>query len=265
MTVFPKMCKRQAERGFTLVELTISLAIVAFLIAGVLKGYALYQTAQGVTSVAQIKSIFDGARGFQKTYWYLPGDIKNAQTRIPNCSTGNFCASGDGNGRLTTTPDQPMVANEGSNFFLHLYLTDFLPDVGFPTSATAAGYSAGHGLFASGYGSNLTYRVGFVPAGGPFNLVSWLSPLTSGHYIGLAGNNSVSVWADASALALRPNDAQMIDKKIDDGLPNTGTVRGAGAFGTSGCILADSLSATGNLYNTTLFGTKKCAIYALMQ
>jgi prepilin-type N-terminal cleavage/methylation domain-containing protein len=74
------MSKRKQQAGFSLIEITIVLIVVALLMAGVMKGFAMVESAKIHTARAQIEQLQAGWVGFQARFRRLPGDTsKNGQ------------------------------------------------------------------------------------------------------------------------------------------------------------------------------------------
>ena len=71
------------QRGFTLVELSIALVVIALLIGGiVIGGSALIESTKVSSLVSQIKDLSVAAREFKARYGYYPGDLPDAGTLI---------------------------------------------------------------------------------------------------------------------------------------------------------------------------------------
>ena len=97
------MKRLQQQKGFTLVELAIVLTIVGLLIGGILKGQALIANAKVTAQMSQFQAIEAATTTFQDTYAGLPGDLPNANTRVPNCATcTNAGTMGSGSGVVGT-------------------------------------------------------------------------------------------------------------------------------------------------------------------
>ena len=76
---------RKQEQGFTLVELAIVMIIIGLLIGGVLKGQQLIENAKVTATISQIKGFQAALNSFRDTYSAMPGDMRNATTRLSGC------------------------------------------------------------------------------------------------------------------------------------------------------------------------------------
>ena len=253
----------QKQSGFTLVELAIVMIIIGLLIGGILKGQELISNARVAATVSQIKGIDAAMNTFFEAYDALPGDIQNANTRIPNCTATPCSTGGNGNGRVwqeAASTDNPgaaaTIAQENIIAWANLSAADVMggvrpnatalnPGEAFPVaevpgSSIVLGYSGG------------TLTVANVPA----------SSIRAGHYVLISNARSGTLAATtAGGLSMTPSVAFRIDSKMDDGRPNTGSVIGAGAGGgaTAGNC-KDTATVTG-VYNEALPSTE-CAVYA---
>lgn len=246
-------CGRQGERGFTLVELAIVMIIIGLLIGGILKGQELIANARVTSQVSQVKGIDAAMTTFRDQYASLPGDIANPNTRLPNCTVAICSTVGDGNSFVQNAtandPGQAPANSEGGRAFIHL---------------AAAGVLGGvnPGLTAYGAGANPSAQIGngvltFGYSNGTFAGLASGGATDAGHYLVTNSNDTTA----AAGSILQPKVAANIDRKLDDGNPNTGSVRAIGGVGAANCA---SLATAAGVYNENL-GTAVCALAVRIQ
>jgi prepilin-type N-terminal cleavage/methylation domain-containing protein len=109
-TLSPKL---HTQRGFSLLELAIALAVLAVLAGGVLKGSELIQSAKVQSTVTEVVNLDTALSAFEGRYSALPGDFAGASA----AGLGSF--SGNGNGLIDTAAEQGAV-------FEHLQRAGFI-------------------------------------------------------------------------------------------------------------------------------------------
>lgn len=243
--------KTDGQAGFTLVELAVVMIIIGLLIGGILKGQELIANAQITGTAAAVKGIDAATTTFRDTFAAMPGDITNPDERLPNCAAGSNCAApGNGNSRVEATGGGSITAgssNEMDTFWLHLAAADLItgidPSLGnafggnYPSAPIGGGFFAGYDNTAGGLGANAGSR--------------------AGHYL-ILNDNPGGAPAGTALSALQ---AARLDRKLDDGVPDTGTVFSGNAGDT--CLVA-SAGGLGNVYNEPN-GNATCDLYIRFQ
>jgi prepilin-type N-terminal cleavage/methylation domain-containing protein len=188
--------------GFTLIELGIVLTVIALLLAMVVKGTGLIDSAKSTAVIATIKDLSTASRQFKERYRYWPGDLPNAGIAIPNlpaaCDMPTSTAA-IGDGQINTAAEVSCAIEELSQ--AGLIKADIIPATGM------------HGV---------THETGVfrLIAGSVSNVPNFLP-----------GTNVVEVSNLSCAAAL------VIDQKIDDGniaLASAGRAKASVASCSSG-------------------------------
>lgn len=208
------------ERGFTLIELSMVLVIIALIVGGVLAGRELIHGAKLRKVASDIQRFTTAVNTFKIKYNGLPGDITNASSMISGATNGN------GNGFIGG-----FTAQEGEMFQAWYQMAQAgmlsgnftgvggenprhsVPGVNIP--AYSVDGSAGYTLmyWAGLDGSAASFQA--YPAGTP--------PLTTtinSHVFELG----VSAGYETYYPGVTTQDAFTIDSKMDDGKPGTGKV-----------------------------------------
>lgn len=273
------------QKAFTLVELAVVVVIVGLLIGGLIKGQELVANSRLAGTMAQAKLFHAATTQFSNMYGHLPGDFPDAAFKLRGCNSN--CANAadgisDGNGFIgdRTTPriwkiysandavfHSPVntPGDEKFLFWTHLLkagLISGVTDQGLYRT-TRAEISVTHpkskmgGAFLAG-----------TQKGGDCRRLGWpascadTDPLP--HFTGLAlapnvERDASDITTASDELALTPVQAAQIDRKMDDGFPLTGMVRG---FGNKDTCFRETGNTT-TYVETTI--TKDCGLFFILK
>ena len=224
-----KIVRRQ---GFTLIELAIVLVIIGLLVGGVLVGRDLLSAAALRAQISQIEKYQQAVNTFKGKYGYLPGDIPNPDaTQFGFMSRGIYTGEGDGDGLILGISNH-AAGNSWGNAESAGETVMLWADLG------TAGLIDGRFNTArpdSLPGANITGTTlaAYLPsakiARGNY-IYAWSGGIAVGNnnainYFGLSGTTNIASFGGmTSAPALTVLEAYTIDRKLDDGLPQSGNV-----------------------------------------
>lgn len=243
---------KQDKMGFTLVELSIVIIIIGFLIAGVAAGQSLLKQAQLNAIITENSEYSTAIHTFKATYGQFPGDFKNAYAYwgtacAPDADPTHCNGNGDGYVQYSGNPPAvggvTMYVHEGHHAWQQLGLAHLIngsfSGMASPTdeNGTAGGVDAPYSKYPKGIWAMSETRDVYGQASYA-NIQSKGSFIMVGAHMG--GNPPVNPL-------LSPSEAQALDTKVDDGLPFSG-----GAFsGNGGCITGFGCSSSCTNGNNT--------------
>lgn len=229
------MHKRQT--GFTLIEIAIVLVIIGLLLGGVLKGQELITSARVRNMISQQDGVKAAFFGFQDRFRAFPGDYTGAVTNITGISTTNCNGGlGNGNGRVEAGDEARLVWEHMSK----------------------AGFITGT------YTCTATDSATAIPVN-PYGI--YLQVIYDGVYgaTGAATRHNVKTGAQIPVEIISE-----MDRKIDDGAPNTGGFQfslfagnGTAPAAPAATVSCTSTTTAASIWNTTL-GNTNCGGASLL-
>ncbi len=215
---------KNKKLGFSLIELSIVLIIIGLLVAGITGGQSLIESAKIRAAINEINGFKQGTLAFYAAKGRLPGDIKNIGATGSNSGytnsdypAGTFASPYHGTCAYMTAP------------FVELYL-EGLNDYYIPSRCSgptppAAGIPHSKYIGADGYYWFLTFHRDKWNYASPLSKTAKvLDNIKEGSinlYFYDYGKKGVNVSRE------RTKTIASIDKKIDDGIYNSGSFRGS--------------------------------------
>ncbi len=230
---------RSGVSGFTFIELSVMLVTIGLIIGGIFAGKSLIRSAKLQSVIADEIKYVEAAKQFKEKYGYLPGDFPNATTywgAMTTCpptagstSTGILTCNGSGDTQvnfLTNASASATNLAEAFLFWQHLGNAQMIEG-----SYTGIAGSAGSGDHVLGtnsplsktknIGFGITY-VGLIKSGKDINGNSTTYfDYNYGHVLVVGG---VAAGYLPATQVFTGAEAQSLDSKYDDGLPQSGNV-----------------------------------------
>jgi prepilin-type N-terminal cleavage/methylation domain-containing protein len=239
------------KSGFTLIELSIVLVIIALLVGGVVTGRELIKTAESRAILKQIENLNIVTQTFRNKYNGIPGDLANAT------NLGLVGWNGNGDGKVWDNVNQPYVGwlwAEPTQFFIHLYNAGLIPQRMYNGTNSnwieQPGYGRQFLKIAVGNG-------GIMPSTYDGDLMWYYGLNVSPAFP--SGLGPVHEYSTGGVIT--PAQAYYVDSKYDDGFPGAGDVFAVtntnGALDTTNgnCVTNSALSY--NVANDSI----QCRIY----
>ncbi len=261
--------------GFTLLEISIVITIIALLIGGILVGRDMLRSSQVRAVISEAQNLMQSIRNFQSKYDALPGDFAGASNIwAGNCDSNNDGAitvadtgNGDGNGRIITQgtaatyPEQycawshlrnaGMIDGNYTGIRGALGGQHRIPGTNIPASQLQP---AGWALVSVvlGDGNNVFNQLLYNTSETPPNHVLWFG--------GTSTAPAAATTNNMQGVVLTANEAYTIDSKLDDGMPGMGKVMAQDNTPTvAGVNAATDCHSSISAYNLTT-SNPRCAL-----
>lgn len=246
------MSTRRTQHGFTLVEISVVMVIIALIVGGILVARELIRQAEVRSVTADTQKIQSAIYAFQKKYDYWPGDFPRAQTywgthsegcpvsTIINPTPQSTTCNGDGNGKLnppagghvcTTSITGSSYEQEPYRLWQHLSNAEMYP--GLYTGVHGPG-----GILHGVPGTNIPLSTKIAGVGFqlmnfgevPSTDIGWLADVPFGNvlFIGMedeTGDGVINPCYEPNYPFLSAQETYDLDIKIDDGRPGSGNLR----------------------------------------
>lgn len=225
------MCRYSHKTGFTLLEMSIAVLIIALIAGGVVLSRGLVKAAEVRAVISQVQKYQTAVTTFRIKFNQLPGDMKPAAAASLSLPT-RLGTRGNGNGDGLIESDY----NNGSIFTSYSQTGEIRMFWGDLSRAklVEGDYLGDDMIVAAAYSTAEVSKVLPVAKIGKGNVISvYGSPNTMKNYFWLIGNvtNVGVTWGygilgpgSPNAAAISPTEAYSIDLKLDDGLPLSGSI-----------------------------------------
>jgi prepilin-type N-terminal cleavage/methylation domain-containing protein len=255
------------RKGFTLIELSVVLVIIGLIVGGILVGRDLIRGAEERSQIAQIDKLNAAVHTFKLKYGALPGDLPPDDAAQAGFNVGAGCSNTsqaflrNGNGVIEGWPTPSTLVQGGGES--QLFWQDISSPVAgnliegqFPSNGGSYASCIGGSEIAMSTTPGTSYIGNYMPAAkiGSGNFV-YVYSYQGDNWFGLSAVTSVD---NTGTLSSTPNirviQAYNIDRKMDDGLPTTGSVQAT--YINNGDIVlrnanAEVTDSATSCYNTT--------------
>lgn len=260
--------------GFTLIEVSIVLIIIGLIVSGVLVGRDLIRAAEIRAGIAQIEQYNTAVNTFRIKFNDIPGDLRSASAlgMVTRASHGTGVINGNGQIESTmnniTNHSTSLIGYETTLIWSDLIASNL---INMPSSAATDNI-----VPALMFGDDSQEQVKkYLPSAklGNGNFVTVFSSQGT-NYFQISKIQGISGGLYLMDYGITPQEAFSVDKKMDDGMPLTGVVRGlrhmnwlgtacdptaAGGSGDDCC--GDNAGGSVNMYKTVtpdLAGLSAC-------
>jgi len=219
--------KRLSNEAFTLIEMSIVLVIIGLIVGGVLAGQDLISAAAARSQITQIEKYNRAVNTFKDKYRALPGDLDAVTAaNFGFAPRGSLQGQGDNNGVI----EGYWAGNNNNGFYEHAGETlMFWVDLS-QASLIDGSFNTASATINPGANTTGTFISSYLPAAniGQGNYIYvWSGGINGGNginYFGVSAITSLGRGLPDSGATIPVRQAYNIDKKIDDGFPQSGNV-----------------------------------------
>jgi prepilin-type N-terminal cleavage/methylation domain-containing protein len=225
-----KLALMKHSSGFTLLELSVVLTIIALIAGGIMTGQNLVRQSELRSLTNDMQRYHAAFVAFRDQYDALPGDFSSATSfwgpaaggcAVPMTalSSGTTTCDGNGDGFIGSLAS-PGTRHEWFRAWQHLANAKLIEGSYTGTSASAASADTVVGVNVpetgiSGVGFTVMYFVQTTDNG------SWFGDPNYGNFFSIGAS---STTVETRTPFLSPKEAFLIDQKFDDGLASSGTL-----------------------------------------
>lgn len=239
------------NNGFSLVELSIVLVILAVIIGGILSGKHLLRAAQTRTVMTEAKEFRIATETFHDKYDAMPGDMLDAteywgeaHTNTITCrstaSTGTETCDGNGDGKVDES------RGEQFRYWQHLKNAEL---IGGSYTGVAGYQSFQHSIIGQNVPKSKSLKAGYTFLHTIGHTPQWWASAVGHLY--LVGYKEADWDFHTWAPFLTSHEAYAIDQKFDDGHPAYGIVLSFNKHTLPNCTTTHTDTTTAYSLNST--------------
>jgi len=246
---------REAEKGFTLIELSIVLVIIGLIVGGVLVGQDLIRAAEVRATITQIEKYNTAVNTFRVKFNALPGDMASTTAATFGFTTrAGTVGQGDGNGLIDGEAAASSLLQGGGE--TGLFWVDLSSSVG--GNLIDGGFTSATGV-STPSPANTGLGLYIPPAKlGRGNYIyvfngngSGVTSLAGYNWYGMANVSGIAAGVLTATGSVTVIQAYNIDKKVDDGYPLSGNVQAAYVSASAIVQAAASTASSTSCYDTS--------------